>query len=48
MNVPNVICTNMVTNRIDVDKVILIQVVKARSSEGVIAGPLVDGLDKQI
>jgi len=40
------VCTNSVINGIDLDKV-LIQVVKTGSSEGVIAGPLVDGLDKR-
>jgi len=41
----NVLCTNSVIGGIDLDKVLLIQVGKTRSSEGMTAGQLVDGLD---
>ena len=41
------VCTNSVINGIDLDKVLLIQVGKTRSSEGMTAGQLVDGLDMQ-
>jgi len=46
LNVPNELCTNVVIHRINLNKVLLTQVIETRSSESVIAGPLVDSLNK--